>query len=357
MIANDFIPAPYNFEAGSGEVTWQAPSNIAIVKYWGKKEGQIPANPSLSFTLDKSLTETRMSWEPKKAGGVSFDFFFEGKEKASFRPKLEQFFDRIRPYQPFIESFHLTINSSNTFPHSSGIASSASGMSALALCLTHLERQISEMTEEHFNRKASFLARLGSGSACRSIEGPLMSWGEHRDIKGSSDLFGLRYTEPLHDIFKDYQDTILLIDKGSKKMSSTAGHQLMHGHPFAAERFSQAHRHIAELKPLLATGDLEAFIFLMEREALTLHAMMMTSDPYFILMQPATLEVINKVWEYRRETGTPLGFTLDAGANVHLLYPADNKDEILKFIEAELVAYCENRQYICDRIGFGAKKL
>jgi len=99
------------------------------------------------------------------------------------------------------------------------------------------------------------------------------------------------------------------------------------------------------------------FIEVVESEALTLHAMMMTSLPYFILMKPNTLVVINKVWEYRKATGSKLCFTLDAGANVHLLYPNNEKDKVLSFITSELVAYCENGQYICDKIGLGAKLL
>ena len=103
----------------------------------------------------------------------------------------------------------------------------------------------------------------------------------------------------------------------------------------------------------MASGDLDAFIAMVEREALTLHAMMMTSSPYYLLMKPNTLSIIESVWEFRRETGTPLCFTLDAGANVHLLYPRENKDKVLQFIKNELVAYCEKGQYICDQVGAG----
>ena len=85
--------------------------------------------------------------------------------------------------------------------------------------------------------------------------------------------------------------------------------------------------------------------------------MMMTSLPYFILMKPNTLEIINKIWKFRNNTGLPISFTLDAGANVHVLYPEKNAPSILEFIKNELVAYCQNGHYICDRIGFGAKQL
>ena len=103
-------------------------------------------------------------------------------------------------------------------------------------------------------------------------------------------------------------------------MSSTLGHNLMFNHPYASQRFSQAHENITILKAIFKSGNLSDFIALVESEALTLHAMMMTSYPYFILMKPNTLAVINKVWEFRNQTGLNLCFTLDAGANIHLLY-------------------------------------
>jgi len=232
-------------------------------------------------------------------------------------------------------------------------------MSALAMCLMSIERLISkeEITDSYFNQKASFLARLGSGSACRSIEGYLVAWGKHKDITGSSDLFGIKPQFKTHENFKNYQDTILLVDKGEKQVSSTVGHGLMHEHPFAKQRFNQAHKNLSALIKIFEKGDLDAFIEIVESEALTLHAMMMTSMPYFILMKPNTLEIINKIWDFRKKTNSKLCFTLDAGANVHLLYPENEKTNTLEFIKNELVAYCQNGHYICDRIGLGAKKL
>src|SRR5690606_35440219 len=164
-------------------------------------------------------------------------------------------------------------------------------------------------------------ARLGSGSACRSIEGDLVVWGTHPHIEGSSDVFGIKYPYMVHENFKNYQDTIMLVDKGEKQDSSTVGHNLMHNHPFAKQRFEQAYKNIEDLKYILETGNLKSFIELIESEALTLHAMMMTSLPYFILMKPNTLEILNKIWKFRAETNLHIGFTLDAGANVHILYP------------------------------------
>jgi diphosphomevalonate decarboxylase len=369
MTEKDFIPKPYSKSIENGRITWSSPSNIALVKYWGKKKDQIPENPSISFTLDNCKTTTKLIFSKKEsANSFSFEVFLDDEKKDDFKPKIQTFFKRIETYLPFLKDYHFKIETSNTFPHSSGIASSASGMSALALCLMSIEKELIEsdvtlsaversLPHEYFIQKASFLARLGSGSACRSLEGDIVVWGKHDKIEGSSDLFGVKYPFDVHNNFKNYQDTILLVDKGEKQVSSTVGHNLMHGHPFSKERFKQAHKNLTSLISVLKEGDLDGFIALVESEALTLHAMMMTSMPYFILMKPNTLEIINKIWAYREKTNSKICFTLDAGANVHILYPENEAENILKFIHNELVAYCQNGHYICDNIGFGAKQL
>ena len=330
--------------------SWQAPSNIALVKYWGKHGVQLPANPSISFTLNGCKTITKVT--ATKANDHSFEVLLDQVSKPSFAPKIASYFKRIARYSPWINSYQFTIETSNTFPHSSGIASSASSMAALSSCLMDMEGQLTgKPVDVH---KTSFLARLGSGSACRSIDGKLVVWGEHKDTQGSSDLYGVDVSEKLHPIFQDFQDTILLVDKGEKTVSSTVGHELMNGHAFAKARFHQAHNNLTAIKECLYTGDLEGFIKITESEALTLHSMMMTSHPYFILMKPNTLSIIEELWKYRKETGVPVCFTLDAGANVHMLYPAAHKEAVEHLIKSKLAVYCQNEQYICDVIGSGA---
>ncbi len=364
--ATDFIPSSYSQSIEKGSFSWSAPSNIALVKYWGKKDSppslkgelakQIPANPSVSFTLNHCKTITKLNFTKKENNGsFSFDLLFEGKSKEDFKPKIQKFFERITAYLPFLKEYHFTIDTQNTFPHSSGIASSASGMAALAMNLMCLEKTLlPEMTDEYFYQKASFLARLGSGSACRSVKGEVVVWGNHENIKGSSDLFGVEFPNSIHKNFKNFQDTILLVDKGEKQVSSTIGHDLMHNHPFAERRFEQAHENLEKLISIFESGNLDEFITIVESEALTLHSMMMTSIPYFILMKPNTLEIINAIWKYRKETKIPVCFTLDAGANVHVLYPENVKEKVLQFIKDELVGYCQNGHYICDEVGMGS---
>ncbi len=337
---------------------WRSPSNIALVKYWGKYEPQLPANPSLSFTLRNSYTETRLTLlEEQGKGDFDFDIYLEGEKVDAFKPKIEKFLARISDELDFIKGSKFRIDTHNSFPHSSGIASSASGMSALALCLLDLKPGAPEPMSEEFLRQASTWARLGSGSASRSLYPRFGLWGKLDSEKKSHDEYAIPYSGPVHEVFKDYRDTILLVEKGQKAVSSTAGHGLMEGHPFAKERFAQAHRNMDELKQILAKGDLEAFGKLIEHEALTLHAMMMTSKPYFILMKPNTLKIIEEVWAYRKESGQAVHFTLDAGANVHLLYPAAIEQAVLKFVKKSLRPYLKKGEYICDQVGHGPEKL
>jgi diphosphomevalonate decarboxylase len=272
----DFVFTTITNAIEKGNFQWSAPSNIALVKYWGKKDQQIPANPSISFTLYNCKTITKLALAKKHFDKLSvtnnrfsFELLFEGKPKEDFKPKIQKFFERIEKYCPYLLDYHFTIDTENTFPHSSGIASSASGMAALAMNIMSLEKALSrnfgtEMTEDFFYQKASFLARLGSGSACRSVKGSVVVWGNHAEIEGSSDLFGVEFPAKIHENFKNYQDTILLVDKGEKQVSSTVGHDLMQNHPFAEQRFAQAHDNLAKIKNILETGNLDEFIKIVE---------------------------------------------------------------------------------------------
>jgi len=357
MTEKDFIPNSYTTLNDEGDVSYTSPSNIALVKYWGKKENQVPANPSISFTLTACATTTKVKYKKRENRNeeFSFDLLFEGESKEEFKPKINTFLKRVEVYLPFLKDYHFVINTTNSFPHSSGIASSASGMSALALCFMEMEKSFHDnMSADYFNRKVSFLSRLGSGSACRSIEGTLVQWGETPSVVGSSNLYGIKYPYKVHAVFNNFHDTILLVDKGEKQVSSTVGHELMHGHPFARQRFDQAHSNLARLKTILKEGNLAQFVEIVESEALTLHAMMMTSNPYFILMKPNTLSIINEIWKFREESKTHVCFTLDAGPNIHLLYPENIADEVQEFIQTELKPLCENGLIIEDKVGQGA---
>ena len=339
-------------------VRWQSPSNIAIVKYWGKYGRQYPRNTSLSLTLSKSVSRTQLMFSPKTkpTKEVLLNFIFEGNENEKFRSKAVRFLSSVSDLFPFLLDYEFIVESSNTFPHSSGIASSASGMSALALCLLDAKSMIEtgnlHEINDHFLQQASFLARLGSGSACRSVYPYMSLWGQHDNIVNSSQDFGIPWRD-IDPIFKTFHDDILIVSKSEKSVSSTAGHNLMEANVYANSRYQQAQDRIIELTSYLRSGEVHAFGKLAEDEALTLHALMMCSNPSYILMEPGSLDIIQKVRNYRKDTGLPVYFSLDAGPNIHLLYPDEVKGKINDFIKSELLVHCENQTIIEDMVGLG----
>lgn len=343
-----------------GSVSWKSPSNIALIKYWGKFGKQMPANPSISFSLSESVSETKVTYRPKEDHKeVSVDFSFEGKTNEAFALRIEKYLRSIGSLFPLLKTHHLSIESSNTFPHSSGIASSASAMSALALCLVEIQNNLAKqaLDSEDSLRLASYIARLGSGSAARSVYGGFTVWGKSKFIKGSSDLYAIPYPHDIHPDFMTLHDDILIVESGKKEVSSSVGHDLMHEHPFAKKRFDFARKRMQDMAKILESGEMSDFGKLVESEALMLHAMMMSSDPYFILFKPNTLSIVNEVWRFRKEEGVELYFTLDAGANVHLIYRSKDADKCRSFIDNQLLGYCKNAQYLCDRLGDGPQRL
>ena len=342
-------------------VIWSSPSNIALIKYWGKHGRQLPMNASVSFTLSHARTITRVTATDRSADHQQrIHFTFEGKSNPTFSQRIEKFIDSVMEgHFPFLKDKYFIIESENTFPHSSGIASSAAGMSALALCLCDIEMQFSDKVsyDAAFYQKASMIARLGSGSASRSVYPYMSEWGKHQHVAGSSDEYGIDVSSLIDPVFKDFHDDILIISDKEKSVSSTKGHSLMENHPFAPARFLQAEKNLSEMMQALRNGDIETFGKITEDEALTLHALMMCSDPSFILMTPDSLEVINKIVSFRKSSGVPIYFTLDAGPNVHVLYPHAYAKVAGQFIAESLAMHCNNNRILYDRVGKGPEKL
>lgn len=332
--------------------SWKCPSNIALVKYWGKRDFQLPMNPSLSFSLQNSFTET--SIEIHRSGEKKVEFFFDGRT-STFGERIEKYLDSISDRLPWIAKYNFVIHSRNSFPHSAGIASSASSFGALALCLTELDFSISGRETEggDFWKEASELARIGSGSACRSVFPGFAIWGKTNLFESSSDEYAIALKEGINKHFGGLHDAILLVDSGTKQVSSSAGHQLMNNHVFQRQRIAQAHENLNGLYLALLSGDVAKFIEVVESEALSLHAMMMTSNPSFILLKPNSLEIISRIRRFREHTKTPVCFTIDAGPNIHLLYFQRDKIVVRSFIEDELLPLCEDRKWIDDWIGNG----
>ena len=345
-----------------GKVSWEAPSNIALVKYWGKKGLQLPMNSSLSLSLSSSKTRTTLSWKKKSDGkGVTFDLFFEGKKKLQFQKKISTFLQRVEEKIPSLKDYHLQFDSENTFPHSVGIASSASSMASLALCLGSFAAYsgVESFLGDTFFKEVSSIARLGSGSACRSIYGGWASWGPYQidDNEKGSNFYATPFTR-IDSLFEEMSDFILIVDSAPKKVSSTEGHALMQGHPFAKGRVLQAESNMKKLVDSILKGDWDAFQSVVENEALSLHSLMMSSKNPYILMHPRSLAVIEKIKEMRAKTGVKCCFTLDAGPNIHLLCPKSEKVAVKRFVENDLKGFLENERWIEDSVGdLGPKAL
>jgi diphosphomevalonate decarboxylase len=334
------LPAPFS-------VKWRAPSNIAFVKYWGKRGRQLPANPSLSMTLKDCYTETAVAFAP--ADQLAVTLYLDGEKKESFAAKIGQYLHGLSAELPWLQNLSLEIKTHNTFPHGTGIASSASGMCSFALCLTdYLYNLQGRDRDQDFWSTASQLARLASGSACRSVYGGFSSWGES-ELEGSSDLFAVPFE--VHPLMQSLQNTVLVVSAEPKQVSSSQGHGRMSQHPFAEARFKQAQDHHSRMLGALRTGDLETMGEILENEALSLHAMMLTSPASYTLLLPGSLAAIQLVRDFRQETKLPVYFTLDAGPNLHLIYPEGHRNKIMTFIQRELSPLALN--LIEDQVGEG----
>ncbi|NBC24272.1 MAG: hypothetical protein GVX78_01490 [Bacteroidetes bacterium] len=153
------------------------------------------------------------------------------------------------------------------------------------------------------------------------------------------------------------KDAILIVSKEKKSVSSSAGHQLMDENPYAPVRYHQAQNRIIKLLHILSRGDWDGFVDITEHEALTLHGLMMCSSPAYILMASATIELIRIIQSWRINEGLPVCFTLDAGPNVHVLYPSAHAEEIEKRIQNECAQLCQEEQIIFDELGPGPVEL
>ncbi|MEP7197010.1 MAG: diphosphomevalonate decarboxylase [Saprospiraceae bacterium] len=331
-------------------VAWRSPSNIAIIKYWGKFALQLPMNPSLSFTLAKCCTETQIEFV-KGTGEVQF--LYDGKLNPKFQAKVDVFLKRLD--LDFLNNFKLTIDSKNNFPHSAGIASSASAMSALSLCITEIEGNY-ELNSEEFQRISSYRSRLGSGSACRSIYPKAAIWGQIVQVPEASNEFAINWSNELHEEFIDIQDWIVMVNKNEKSVLSSIGHDLMQNHPYRYSRIEQAKNNLLRLINALKIGDWTEFILVCEEEALSLHALMMSSKPGYILLEPESIRIIKAICRLREEKKIPVCFTIDAGPNIHILFSKKHTEFMNSWMNSEFGEYMNSDRVIFDQIGMGPTK-
>lgn len=327
-------------------VETSAPANIALIKYWGKKGHQLPANPSLSLTLKDCLTQSSFLFKPSKS--LEVRLFLDQEDQPKFAQKIKIYLESLQSELPIFKSIDLTIHTHNTFPHSSGIASSASSQAALGEALVRF--MVTQAHTDYDPRLASYLSRLASGSACRSLYKGFVSWGESAEFSESSDLYALNINSHVHPSLHHLRDAVCIVSSAEKEVSSRAGHSQMNNHLFLGARIVQAESHYKAIVKALKVGEWASVGEIMESEALTLHAMMMTSTPGYILLAPKSLDVIRLVQVFRREAGVAVYFTIDAGPNIHLIYRDEDLKQVETFIKHELSPLLEN--VIWDRMDF-----
>ena len=298
-------------------MTWlaQAPSNIALIKYMGKTEGDqnIPANPSLSYTLNHLLSNVSLTchsgkqdlWEPLELPG--------NKPLMLSKNAIERFLNHLKRLKlHFHYNGYFIVRSTNNFPQSSGLASSASSFAALTKCAV---RTLSELTqtEEPPQAVQAQLSRLGSGSSCRSFFAPWALWD------GTSVTpINLPYSQLLHQV--------ILITQEEKSVSSSLAHQRIQTSPLYKTRPQRAQKHLKLLLTALEMQDWESAYHIAWTEFQDMHQLFSTCAEPFSYMTPATISVLNflkKFWETHQDG--PI-ITLDAGSNIHLLYREDQKN-------------------------------
>jgi len=313
-----------------------ARANIAFIKYWGNLNDdlRLPMNGSISMTLDRLRTVTTVEFSPPL---TKDEIEVDGVEPSpGAKERIVAHLDRLRSLVG--ESLKARVVSVNDFPTGVGLASSASGFAALTLAAA----AALEMGLE--DRELSTLARLGSGSATRSIWGGYVEW-----VAGAKheDSFASQLAPPEH---WEICDCIALVSTDTKEVASSEGHRLAKSSPLYLARLSQVKEDLDRVREAILTRDFESLGSVAERDALSLHAIMMTSQPSLLYWTPATVRVMKEVRNWREE-GHYVYFTIDAGPNVHLLTLPSCVEEI----ERALGKVEGVRRVIVCRPGQGAR--
>lgn len=296
------------------KATAKAPSNIAFVKYWGRKDEELrlPENGSISMNLSNLQTTTTVEFDEKFAQD---EIIFNGKKEDLENNRAVKHLDRIRKIAKI--NYKAKVVTKNNFPTGTGLSSSASGFAALTMAACAAAGlKLSE-------RELSIIARLGSGSACRSIPDGFIEW---LDGDTSETSYGISlYPENYWDIV----DIVAVVSKNKKEVSTTEGHKLAASSPFFPIRLERINEKIKLIKKYMKEKNFPLFGELLEQEALELHAIMLTSIPSLIYWLPGTLKVMHAVKRWRAD-GLQVYFTVNTGQDIHLIC---RKKDVEKVIE------------------------
>lgn len=299
--------------------TAKASANIAFIKYWGKRNAdlRIPMNNSISMNLSNVYAQTSVEFNKNLTRDVVTIDGETLKDKENKR--VIKHLDRVRKIAG--NKLKAKVISNNNFPKGTGVASSASGFAALTCAVTKaLELSLSE-------KELSILARLGSGSACRSIPDGFVEWKAGRTSKGS-------YAHSLYPPkYWDIRDIVVIVGEKEKKVSSTKGHSVSGSSLFFDTRLSKMREKVKEIKKAMKDRDFSKLGEIIEAEAINMHAVMMTSKPALFYWLPETVEIINSIIKWR-EQGLELYFTLDAGPNVHVICLGKNVARVKRYLSS-----------------------
>lgn len=314
----------------------RAHTNIALIKYWGKKDQDLilPMNGSLSLTLDKFYTDTSVEYLPELHEDM---FFLNDKQRSD--PKISKFMNIIRHVTGL--NSYAKINSTNHVPTAAGLASSASAYAALALAATAAAGKSYTKTE------LSRLARRGSGSATRSVFGNFVEW-----VEGHNDLSS--FARPVK-VANDWNVRMIAIVIGSqpKKVSSRSGMQtVVETSPFYQAWIKTANEDLKNIKLALTKGDFAKFGEIAESNALKMHALNLSASPHFNYFEPQSLVAMNAVENIRKQ-GISCYYTMDAGPNVKVICKNSDLDVILE----QLHEYFSSDHLLIAAPGPGVKLL
>lgn len=299
------------------KTTVRASSDIALVKYWGKKDEvlRLPENGSISLILSGLDTLTTVEFDEKLTKDL---VTIQGESEEGEAIRVVKQLDRIRALAG--KNIFAKVVSSNTFPKGTGLSSSGSGFAALTIAAT------SAIGLELSEREMSILARQGSGTACRCVCGGVVEWqdGDTSETSYSKTIFPPDYF--------DVRDVVAVVDEGKKLVSSTSGHALANTSPFYEARLKNIKQKIQDVRSAIQAKDFDKLGSLVESEALEFHSILLTSQPPMIAWYPGTVEVMLAVQSMRRE-GIKAYFTINTGFNVHVLTTPQFEEEVRKRLD------------------------
>jgi diphosphomevalonate decarboxylase len=317
------------------KVTAVAPSNIAFIKYWGKKDDKLklPENGSISMNLSNLLTVTTVEFHPEFKEDL---IMINGIKNTVESNRVIKHLDLIRKMALCIQKARVL--SVSNFPIGTGLSSSASGFAALTVAA------VNALGIKLDKKKLSILARIGSGSASRSIPDGFVEWNEGKNSNSSysETIFPPNYFKIL--------DVVALVSTHKKDVSTTDGQKLARTSPLFKKRLAGINKKIKKIKRLIEVKDFKKFGALVEDEAVELHKIMQSSVPPLNYLQPETTKMMDLVRKWRSE-GLEVYFTLNTGQDVHLIIEENNE----KVLVDKLKNVKEVRSIIVNRPSIGAR--